>query len=151
MGVHGGQTGRAGAVWVFGAEDFDATRDKDLLGVEDDVYAHSTPVAGVLDPQTKTPDPDGEYFYFAATQTWQTKPNAMFRYLTNAGGGWGNPLDRDPDRVRRDVRDEYVTIDGAYRDYGVVITGDPAHDPEGLQIDVTATERRRAELAALGT
>ena len=34
--------------------------------------------------------------------------------------------------VKRDVRDGYVTIAGAARDYGVVITGDPDDDPEGL-------------------
>jgi len=36
--------------------------------------------------------------------------------------------------VKRDVRDGYVTIAGAARDYGVVIKGDPERDPEGLTI-----------------
>ncbi|MBY8858689.1 nuclear transport factor 2 family protein [Nocardia sp. CA2R105] len=35
---------------------------------------------------------------------------AVFRYQTNAGGGWGeDPLAQDPASVLRDVRDEYVT------------------------------------------
>ena len=76
---------------------------------------------------------DGEYFWRASK--------------TTGGGGWGNPLERDPERVKNDVRDEYVTIEGALRDYGVVITGDPINDPEGLKVDAKATAARRKEMA----
>ena len=78
---------------------------------------------------------------------WDTKPNTIFRYLTNGGGGFGNPLEREPERVKVDVRDGYVTIEGALRDYGVVVVGDPENDPEGLSVDAEATERARAERA----
>jgi len=71
----------------------------------------------------------------------------MFRYQTNGGGGWGNPLERDPERVRVDVRDEYVSIQGAFEQYGVVVVGDPQSDPEALVVDEAATSLRRAELA----
>lgn len=37
------------------------------------------------------------------------------------GGGWGDPLDRDPELVLEDLRDQYVTLEGARHDYGVVI------------------------------
>jgi N-methylhydantoinase B len=37
-----------------------------------------------------------------------------------------------------------VTIEGAARDYGVVVTGDPERDPEGISVDVEATERLRS-------
>jgi N-methylhydantoinase B len=47
--------------------------------------------------------------------------------------------------VKRDVRDGYVTIAGAARDYGVVVVGDPDEDPEGLTIDLGATERLRGQ------
>jgi N-methylhydantoinase B len=50
--------------------------------------------------------------------------------------------------VKRDVRDGYVSIEGAARDYGVVVTGDPAADPEGLAIDATATLRLRQQRQA---
>ena len=65
----------------------------------------------------------------------------MLRWITNGGGGWGDPLERDPEAVRRDVRDEYVSIAGARADYGVVVSGDPETDPEGLVLDLEATER----------
>ncbi|WP_033288405.1 hydantoinase B/oxoprolinase family protein [Amycolatopsis jejuensis] len=148
VGVYGGHSGALGATWVFHSDYKNVPRDKDLISTDASVYAGATPVAGMLDPAAKTVDPDGEYFYFASTPVWHTKPNAVFRYLTNGGGGWGSPLERSPERVCRDVRDEYVTIDGAYRDYGVVITGDPHGDPENLVIDYEATTKRRAELAA---
>ena len=52
-----------------------------------------------------------------------------------AGGGYGDPHLRDPEMVLRDVRRGFVTIEGAERDYGVVIR-DRAIDPaatEGLR------------------
>ena len=45
-------------------------------------------------------------------------------------------MERDPALVREDVLDRYVTIDGAKRDYGVVID-------EDLSIDADATEALR--------
>lgn len=66
------------------------------------------------------------------------KPGDVVRVQTNAGGGLGDPLDRDPELVLRDVLDRYVTIDRARVDYGVVI------DPQRLAIDVETTRRLRA-------
>jgi N-methylhydantoinase B len=68
------------------------------------------------------------------------------RQMTQGGGGWGNPLDRDPERVKADVRDQYVTVEGAARDYGVVITGDPIEDPAAIEINQIETEKLRAAL-----
>jgi N-methylhydantoinase B len=70
----------------------------------------------------------------------------MLRYVTCAGGGWGDALERDPELVKRDVRDGYVTIAGAARDYGVVLSGDPENDPEGLVLDLEASARLRASM-----
>src|SRR6185503_7486165 len=39
-------------------------------------------------------------------------------YDYGGGGGWGDPLDRDPQAVLDDVLDEYVSLGGAERDYG---------------------------------
>jgi N-methylhydantoinase B len=58
---------------------------------------------------------------------------------TAGGGGWGDPLHRDPELVRQDVVDGYVTIQSAAVDYGVVI------DPQTLEIDVAATDICRAK------
>jgi N-methylhydantoinase B len=40
---------------------------------------------------------------------------------TAGGGGWGDPLRRDPGRVREDVAEGYVSVEAAAQDYGVVI------------------------------
>ncbi len=68
----------------------------------------------------------------------------MFRYLTNGGGGWGDPFSREPDRVLQDVRNGYVSVAGAADSYGVVVLGDPDHDPENIFYDSAATKRLRA-------
>jgi N-methylhydantoinase B len=147
-GVNGGEYGKNGATWVIEPEKFDVVERQQLPDTSPDTLRDAIPIGGVLDPETHVPDPNGEYFYFARVPIWNTRVNTIFRYLTNGGGGFGNPLEREPERVSRDVRDGYVTIEGAARDYGVIVTGDPDNDPEGLQIDQPATDRRRAEMAA---
>src|SRR5690606_34920875 len=108
-------------------------------------YAAARPLAGIVDPDTKVPTRDGEYVFPFPPGGCHTPAGAVLRYLTNGAGGWGDPLERDPEKVKVDVRDGYVTIEGAARDYGVVVVGDPDHDPEGLTVDLEATERLRAE------
>ncbi|HEY2077892.1 MAG TPA: hydantoinase B/oxoprolinase family protein [Streptosporangiaceae bacterium] len=51
------------------------------------------------------------------------------RIRTTGGGGWGDPLERDPALVARDVRWGKVSVGAAAADYGVVLTG-PADDAE---------------------
>ncbi|HEX5614322.1 MAG TPA: hydantoinase B/oxoprolinase family protein [Acidimicrobiia bacterium] len=72
-------------------------------------------------------------------------------YDYGGGGGWGDALERDPQAVLDDVLDEYVSVDGAARDYGVVLTG--SLDDLTLAVDADATDalrRRRREERAQG-
>ena len=73
-------------------------------------------------------------------------PGATFRTTMASGGGWGDPFERDVALVLRDVRDGYLTIEGAARDHGVVVVGDPLLEPEDLAVDdvSTATMRSRS-------
>jgi N-methylhydantoinase B len=57
------------------------------------------------------------------------------------GGGWGDPLERDPRAVLEDVLDEYVSLEGARRDYGVVI------DEEAMRVEEGPTLRLREVMA----
>ena len=41
--------------------------------------------------------------------------------LVAPDGGWGDPFERDPERVRRDVMEEKITAAYARREYGVAI------------------------------
>jgi N-methylhydantoinase B len=65
-------------------------------------------------------------------------------YDYGGGGGWGNPLDRDTQAVLDDVLDEYVSVEGARRDYGVVLSG--SLEDLTLAIDEAATTKLRAEM-----
>ena len=149
-GVLGGGEGTPAGCWLFDEAAYDAFDKQALLPIDSAIYARSTPVSGVIDPQAKTLDDAGEYQYFARNPVWNTEPNSIFRYVSASGGGWGKPLERDPERVKRDVRDEYVSIAGALADYGVVVVGDPRHDPEGLAVDLAATEAERASRRSAG-
>jgi N-methylhydantoinase B len=57
---------------------------------------------------------------------------------TGGGGGYGDPLDRDPEKVALDVRNGFVTAAAAVHDYGVVV------DPDTFEVDAAATARARA-------
>ena len=63
-------------------------------------------------------------------------------HIIAGGGGWGDPLERDPLLVQQDVWDEKLSIAYVRREYGVII------DPESLQIDHEATSALRHELRA---
>ncbi len=75
------------------------------------------------------------------------REGARFWRGTAGGGGYGDPLKRDPRKVLLDVEDDYVSVERALKDYGVVITvidADLAH----YEIDEAATTRARAEISA---
>ncbi|WP_420639222.1 hydantoinase B/oxoprolinase family protein [Candidatus Poriferisocius sp.] len=63
---------------------------------------------------------------------------------TSAGGGCGDPLERDPRRVADDVRDGRVSVEGARASYGVVIDPATGH----LDPDETARLRERPRPSA---
>jgi N-methylhydantoinase B len=66
-------------------------------------------------------------------------------YDYGGGGGWGDPLARDPQAVLDDVLDEYVSVEGAQRDYGVVLTG--SLQDLTLAVDEAATADLRRSLS----
>lgn len=132
FGANGAEPGNTGGVWLWEQQQA-AHRD----------LRQATKVAGVFNPETGEIDPNGEYAYFGAHKSWPTESGAVFRYLTNGGGGWGVPIEREPERVLRDVRDGYVSIEQAREKYKVVVVGDPEWDPEGLALDVDATAELR--------
>jgi N-methylhydantoinase B len=55
---------------------------------------------------------------------------SVFTLETGGGGGFGDPLEREPERVRVDVVDGYVTHAAAERDYAVVVRPDATVDEE---------------------
>ena len=67
-------------------------------------------------------------------------------YHYGGGGGWGDPLERDPARVLDDVLDEYVSVERARHDYGVVLTG--TLEALDLAVDAQATTDLRSAMRA---
>ncbi|MBS0221813.1 MAG: hydantoinase B/oxoprolinase family protein [Proteobacteria bacterium] len=63
---------------------------------------------------------------------------ATYRALSPGGGGYGDPMTRDPTRVLRDVRDGIISAAAAERDYGVAIAAN------GRSIDMSRTTALRA-------
>jgi N-methylhydantoinase B len=51
----------------------------------------------------------------------QLKSGDLYSIRSSGGGGWGNPHERDAERVLDDVRNGYVSLEAAERVYGVVI------------------------------
>ncbi|MSY45737.1 MAG: hydantoinase B/oxoprolinase family protein, partial [Actinobacteria bacterium] len=74
------------------------------------------------------------------------KAGDRIMYDYGGGGGWGDPLDREPQAVLDDVLDEYVSVERAEIDYGVVLTG--SLDDLTLEIDEDATKKIRSERQA---
>lgn len=95
-------------------------------------------------PFQVTIDPDGpnERHMDGLVDDEPVAAGEVIRIRTTGGGGWGDPLERDLDLVRRDVRSGKVSRAAAERDYGVVITG-PEATPS---VDNRASTDRRARL-----
>jgi N-methylhydantoinase B len=70
----------------------------------------------------------------------QLKPGDVVTIDAAGGGGCGNPLEREPERVERDVIEGYVSLEKAREDYGVVI------NPKTLTLDEEGTRKLRESL-----
>lgn len=70
----------------------------------------------------------------------EVKEGELLHFITWGGGGWGDPLQRDPELVGLEIRQGLVTPKGA-KDYGVVA------DADGM-IDTGATEALRAKITS---
>jgi N-methylhydantoinase B/oxoprolinase/acetone carboxylase alpha subunit len=66
-------------------------------------------------------------------------PGDRVRLVSPSGGGYGDPLERDPTAVAEDVREGFVSRESAERLYGVIIADDGS-------VDASASEALRASL-----
>src|SRR5204862_246291 len=85
-------------------------------------------------------NPDGENRALPSKFTMTIKKGDVFRHVLAGAGGWGDPLERDPAAVLKDVRNELLSVRQAEADYGVVVIEN--------QADMKATAKRRAEIRA---
>ncbi len=77
--------------------------------------------------QSVMPIKDGDIFAFDGAE---------------GGGGMGDPLDREPERVLNDVKNRWHSLEMARKVYSVII------DPETMEVDEKATKARREEIIA---
>src|SRR5262249_60232815 len=70
----------------------------------------------------------------------------VVRVVTTGGGGWGDPLEREPELVARDVTEGRVSQQAARDDYGVVLRTRASSDRYDL--DRAATAKLRSDLRA---
>jgi N-methylhydantoinase B len=70
------------------------------------------------------------------------KDGDIVRLDTPGGGGFGDPLTREPERVLADLREGYISVAATERYYGVVLV----ESENALAIDEDATGRKRASL-----
>jgi N-methylhydantoinase B len=78
------------------------------------------------------------------TAVEKLKRGDVYRHIMSGGGGFGDPLEREPERVLQDVIEEKVTPEHARSAYGVVI----ALGPEGPGVDEATTAACRAAMRA---
>jgi N-methylhydantoinase B len=67
-------------------------------------------------------------------------PGDVVSARSGGGGGWGDPLEREPERVVADVRGGYITPEAARDVHGVVLIG----EGDGVRADLEATAELRA-------
>ncbi len=76
----------------------------------------------------------------------ELQPGEFIRGRDSGGGGYGDPLEREPARVLHDVRERWVSRRQAETVYGVMF-----HEPAGgvLEVDASATQAARLRLVAV--
>ena len=81
---------------------------------------------------------NGEVKTIPKIEVLRLAPGQTVRIVSPGGGGFGDPLERDPQAVLTDMEDGFVSTDGARKDYGVVIRNGKVDD------EATAELRKRS-------
>jgi len=88
------------------------------------------PTRNVLNPAGEARAMPAKFFHLL-------RAGETIRHEQAGGGGFGDPLARDPELVAADARNEKITLEYARREHGVVL------DPVTLKVDADATRRLR--------
>ncbi|MCC7271396.1 MAG: hydantoinase B/oxoprolinase family protein [Alphaproteobacteria bacterium] len=91
-------------------------------------------------PSANYMNPDGANELVPSKLTMTIRKGDVFRHVLAGAGGWGDPLERDPAKVLKDVRNELLSPAKARADYGVVV------DTATWTVDAGASERLRGEI-----
>ena len=97
---------------------------------------------GAGQPSMNYLNPDQNPAPLPSKLTMTMKKGDLFCHEVAGAGGWGDPLERDPALVLKDVLNEFVSERAARDDYGVVLGGTP------LTVDEVATTALRQQMSA---
>jgi N-methylhydantoinase B len=64
---------------------------------------------------------DGRQVVLGKCARYRLERDEVVRIVTGTGGGWGEPFERPVESVAEDVKDGYISLEQAERDYGVVL------------------------------
>ncbi|MEJ2555616.1 MAG: hypothetical protein P8186_05210 [Anaerolineae bacterium] len=84
---------------------------------------------------TKVYRNDGSEEAWRKVSNLPLKDGEVVSFQTGGGGGYGSPLERDPEMVLQDVINGYISMESAREDYGVVI------QEAEMQVDLEATQK----------
>ena len=107
-----------------------------------------TPAQGVLGGRQGAPSStskrleDGQWVRLPAFHQEICQPTQAIRFVTGGGGGYGDPLLRDPERVARSVNRSWMTAVHAEKVYGVVVK--PTANDYEVEVDAERTTALRA-------
>ena len=85
-------------------------------------------------------NPQRENKKLTSKPTMMIENGDVFRHELAGGGGWGDPLERHPSDVLRDVRNELVSVEAARTGYGVIV------DTEAWRVDIDGTSALREQM-----
>ena len=88
-------------------------------------------------PSQNIMNPANEHRVLPSKVTMTIRRGDVYRHEQPGPGGWGDPLEREPGRVLKDVRNEFLSRQAAREDYGVVI------DATTWTVDESGTENMR--------
>ncbi len=134
---------------ALGSEVIYGTKDRPMM-IAYTFEGHENPARGVRGGLPGAPsdgwkyDASGERVDVPMATAMDIHPGERVLSRTGGGGGYGDPLTRDAERVLDDVREGWVSRTRAQEIYGVVVAEDPAGGPDRLVLDADATRAARA-------
>ena len=88
----------------------------------------------------RNPLSEGKIQVFPLLKTIELNENDLFLQTVSGGAGYGDPIDRNPELVLKDVKTGEVSIEKAKQYYGVIV------DPQTLEVDVKKTKELRQSI-----
>jgi N-methylhydantoinase B len=93
---------------------------------------------------------EGDLERYAAYASTSMRRGDVYAVVSQGGGGYGDPLDRDPQLVAQDVERMLVTPEWARRSWGVVLGPDGAVDAAATEAERSRLRLERRRAAGLG-